>query len=107
MITIDANWLGGFFRAAVIGLELAGTLTILVGAPQAAFQFARRPRASDQTEAYSAFRLELGRSISLGVEINGYRPWEKTGWRGRKRAWPPMARRQEATGQSELKRGFR
>jgi hypothetical protein len=30
MITIEADWLSAFFRLAVIGLELAGTLTILV-----------------------------------------------------------------------------
>ena len=42
MITIEADWLSAFFRLAVIGLELAGTLTILVGAGLATFLFARR-----------------------------------------------------------------
>ena len=60
MITIEADWLSAFFRLAVIGLELAGTLTILVGAGLATFLFARRARAGDRTEAYSAFRSALG-----------------------------------------------
>src|SRR3546814_4698481 len=55
-----------FFRLAVIGLELAGTLTILVGAGLATFLFARRARAGDRTEAYSTFRSALGRSIQIG-----------------------------------------
>ena len=69
MITIEADWLSAFFRLAVIGLELAGTLTILVGAGLATFLFARRARAGDRTEAYSAFRSALGRSILLGLEF--------------------------------------
>ena len=67
MITIEADWLSAFFRLAVIGLELAGTLTILVGAGLATFLFARRARAGDRTEAYSTFRSALGRSILLGL----------------------------------------
>src|SRR3546814_13747383 len=50
-------------------LELAGTLTILVGAGLATFLFARRARAGDRTEAYSTFRSALGRSILLGLEF--------------------------------------
>ena len=69
MITIDADWLSAFFRLAVIGLELAGTLTILVGAALATVLFAKRARAGDRTEAYSAFRSALGRSILLGLEF--------------------------------------
>jgi uncharacterized membrane protein len=68
MITIEADWLSAFFRLAVIGLELAG-MTILVGAGLATFLFARRARAGDRTEAYSAFRSALGRSILLGLEF--------------------------------------
>lgn len=51
MITIDADWLNAFFRLAVIGLELAGTLTILVGAALATWLFAKRARAGDGTQA--------------------------------------------------------
>lgn len=69
MITIDADWLSAFFRLAVIVLELAGTLTILVGAALATALFTRRARAGDRTEAYSAFRSALGRSILLGLEF--------------------------------------
>jgi uncharacterized membrane protein len=69
MITIEAGWLSTFFRLAVIGLELAGTLTILVGAALATVLFAKRARAGDRTEAYSAFRSALGRSILLGLEF--------------------------------------
>ena len=69
MITIEADWLSAFFRLAVIGLELAGTLTILVAAGLATFLFARRARAGDRTEAYSTFRSALGRSILLGLEF--------------------------------------
>ncbi|MBS88185.1 hypothetical protein CA262_06125 [Sphingobium sp. GW456-12-10-14-TSB1] len=69
MITIDADWLNAFFRLAVIGLELAGTLTILVGAALATWLFAKRARAGDGTQAYSAFRSALGRSILLGLEF--------------------------------------
>jgi uncharacterized membrane protein len=69
MITIEAGWLSTFFRLAVIGLELAGTLTILVGAALATILFAKRARAGDRTEAYSAFRSALGRSILLGLEF--------------------------------------
>ena len=35
----------------------------------ATFLFARRARAGDRTEAYSAFRSALGRSILLGLEF--------------------------------------
>lgn len=69
MTTINADWLSTFFRLAVIGLELAGTLTILIGAALAAILFARRTAAGDRTEAYSGFRSALGRSILLGLEF--------------------------------------
>lgn len=69
MFTIDADWLSGFFKLAVIVLELAGTLTILIGATLATLMFALNALGSDRKEAYSAFRSALGRSILLGLEF--------------------------------------
>jgi len=69
MITIDADWLSGFFRAAVIILELAGTLTILFGATLATCLFAKRILSDNAGEAYGPFRSALGRSILLGLEF--------------------------------------
>ena len=69
MITIDADWLDGFFRLAVVILELAGTLTILTGATLATILFANRALRSDRTAAYGSFRSALGRSILLGLEF--------------------------------------
>lgn len=69
MTTIEADWLSTFFRLAVIVLELAGTLTILIGAALATFLFTQRVRSNDRTAAYSAFRSTLGRSILLGLEF--------------------------------------
>lgn len=71
MITTDgaADWLSGFFKLAVIVLELSGTLTILGGAGVATFLFARRWWRGESTEAYGPFRSGLGRSILLGLEF--------------------------------------
>lgn len=69
MITIDADWLSGFFRLAVIILDLAGTLTILAGATLATVLFALSARGRGRKEAYGAFRSTLGRSILLGLEF--------------------------------------
>lgn len=69
MITIDAEWLGQFFRFAVIILELAGTLTILIGAAIACTLFVRDTYRRNQGRAYEAFRSGLGRSILLGLEF--------------------------------------
>ncbi len=69
MITIDADWLDGFFRLAVVILELAGTLTILTGATLATILFANRALRGDRTAAYGSFRSALGRSILLGLEF--------------------------------------
>lgn len=69
MITIDADWLSGFFKLAVIILELAGTLTILIGATLATLMFALNALGRNRKEAYSAFRSALGHSILLGLEF--------------------------------------
>jgi len=69
MITIETDWLGAFFRLSVVILELAGTLTILMGAALATALFIKRARTGDSAEAYSAFRSTLGRSILLGLEF--------------------------------------
>ena len=66
---IAAAWLGPFLRWSVILLELAGTLTILIGAAYATVMFARatlRPTADD---AFRSFRSSLGRSILVGLEF--------------------------------------
>src|SRR3546814_4006720 len=59
MITIEADWLDGFFRLAVIILELAGTLTILTGATLATILFANRARSEEHTsELQSLIRIQ-------------------------------------------------
>ena len=69
MITINAPWLSQFFHLAVVVLDLAGTLVILVGAAYASGVFLRAFRGSDRSRAYLAFRSTLGRSILLGLEF--------------------------------------
>lgn len=71
MITTDftGDTLSAFFKLAVVILELAGTLTILSGAALATSLFILRARSANRTEAYSAFRSALGRSILLGLEF--------------------------------------
>lgn len=69
MITINAPWLSQFFHLAVVVLDLAGTLVILIGAAYASGVFVRGFRGSDRSRAYLAFRSTLGRSILLGLEF--------------------------------------
>lgn len=71
MITTDftGDTLSAFFKLAVIILELAGTLTILVGAAVATFLFIRRSCRDGHSDGYGPFRSALGRSILLGLEF--------------------------------------
>jgi uncharacterized membrane protein len=69
MFTTDMPWLGHFFRLAVIILEVAGTITILLGAAIASASFVQRALGQRQGKAYEAFRSGLGRSILLGLEF--------------------------------------
>lgn len=69
MITIESPWLLSFFRLTVIALELAGALTILLGAAFASALFFIRARSGDRAQAYATLRSSLGRSILLGLEF--------------------------------------
>lgn len=69
MITINAPWLSQFFHLAVIVLDLTGTLTILIGAAYATWEFGRAFPRGNRSQAYLAFRSTLGRSILLGLEF--------------------------------------
>lgn len=61
--------LSSFFKLAVIVLELAGTLTILIGAGIATMTFARATLRARSVSAFKPFRSTLGRSILLGLEF--------------------------------------
>ena len=64
-----AAWLGPFLRWSVIVLELAGTLTILIGAAYATAMFARATLRPTVGDAFRSFRSSLGRSILVGLEF--------------------------------------
>jgi uncharacterized membrane protein len=63
------DWLGPFLRWAVIILELAGTLAILIGAAFATAMFIRATMRPSGKDAFRSFRSSLGRSILVGLEF--------------------------------------
>jgi uncharacterized membrane protein len=71
MITIDAagTLMATFVRIAVIALEFAGTVTIVLGAVTATVTLCRRYTSRDSGDLLQTYRASLGRSILLGLEF--------------------------------------
>ncbi len=71
MITIDAagTLMATFVRIAVIALEFAGTVTIVLGAVTATVTLGRRYTSRDSGDLLQTYRASLGRSILLGLEF--------------------------------------
>jgi uncharacterized membrane protein len=71
MITIDAAGalMATFVRIAVIALEFAGTVTIVLGAVMATVTLVRRYTRRDSGDLLQTYRASLGRSILLGLEF--------------------------------------
>lgn len=71
MITTDgaAALMGAFVRTVVLGLEFAGTVTIVLGAVIATVAFVRGSSSEGFEAAYRPYRAGLGRSILLGLEF--------------------------------------
>jgi uncharacterized membrane protein len=58
-----------FVRLSVLGLELAGAVTILLGAAVATLALAYSYRQRRGGDALQSYRANLGRSILLGLEF--------------------------------------
>lgn len=74
MISTDAAGalMGAFVRIAVLALELAGTVTIVLGAVIATVILVRRYArgdGGDVLQSLQSYRASLGRSILLGLEF--------------------------------------
>ena len=71
MTIIDAGGvdLGLFVRAAIVGLEGAGTAVIVIGAMIAGVRFGRGLVRDGFEAAYRSFRAILGRTILMGLEL--------------------------------------
>jgi uncharacterized membrane protein len=71
MISTDAAGalMGAFVRIAVLALELAGTVTIVLGAVIATVILVRRYARGDGGDVLQSYRASLGRSILLGLEF--------------------------------------
>lgn len=71
MISIDAagTAMVDFVRVAVLALELAGAVTILLGAVIATATLARSYLHRRRDDVLQSYRANLGRSILLGLEF--------------------------------------
>lgn len=68
-IDTASTFMVDFVRLAVLALELAGAVTILLGALVATAALARSYWVNRGEEILQAYRANLGRSILLGLEF--------------------------------------